>query len=1126
METGQTASPTRGVLRTAIRIALTAALVLILLMDRALADEDPDSLGPLDYIVISHSALPSGPGSALRQLLTLKKSQGICYRHFAIGNGVHRDSIRNIVRNLYDSTDYAPLYVLLVGSARRGGGVDAVSNSDRQNLIPTFYADDAFGHRTAYDQWYGYLEPGDDVRRIPRIIVGRIPARTDAELQGYVNKLSAYVSDTADAVWKRRAFLIAGDRYRGGFPDFTPPGVVNSGIDALYDSLPASMTGSILRYSLYSSDNDRRQMFRDAVNGGQGLIAYLSTYSSATALDGIITRPPFNAATDLTNSNMYPVFLAVSCNLGQVDVDTSLAENLLFAPASGAVGVVGPAGFSSDLSNTPFLEEIWDGLFKRGVRKLGNVTVAACLSLSARVEGVGDTYDMMTVLGDPGVDIDLGSAVDNQSGFYADMEQSSATPRQYEGDTLQCGVPYAKAGVIKQGQLRGRRSYRVEGCYRGAGNPTWHWTLYDDLGIDLNSTSRFLTYRLKVADHFNDSARFNVDLVVDLLPGTQVLLGEYWGAEVKDQYGMPLAVAARRVPIGSDMLYAFDLTPAFGNNVRAVVIGHDAQGVNFSGNFNSVFDDIALSATWGAPPDVGPIQMPGNMYKNATPNASICADDRDIMLDGDGLSVHWSATKGYFAPDTGFSVVYHAPDDTATGVVKAVVHDKGGHVDSSMKTIVIINHGSPTCPHLFVWDGRGYVDQGAVLTRSRFDSASVARDAHPVLTKPTAAGNVVRLALREEGNDVTRLEKIALTLVKVNGDPADRVGISTDGRVLKAVRPVLPVACTDEHGFDHLREVAARDGTRYSGFGPGYLVVGYTDLSGAGLRKIVDFSAESGGGPSLEDPPKNQYKIAVPSAEPTEPNYVSVSIFSPIQDEWDDEPDGNWADHVRWDEVARLAPSSGAGLPELVDLLPYVDARGELWIKISWTWSFSADDLCFYRFSDSGITQREVALSGARHSSSGSVVQSLLNEDGQKATLSPGQEIVLEFPFTRSDLYDFAIMRFWGRYDPVGRGGQEFSGPMSPVPSDVRLAQNFPNPFNAGTVITYDLPEDGHVTLEVFDILGRRVATLVDDDGVAGRHTVAWDGRDDRGHAVASGVYFYCLSAQGISQSKKMILLK
>jgi predicted extracellular nuclease len=89
------------------------------------------------------------------------------------------------------------------------------------------------------------------------------------------------------------------------------------------------------------------------------------------------------------------------------------------------------------------------------------------------------------------------------------------------------------------------------------------------------------------------------------------------------------------------------------------------------------------------------------------------------------------------------------------------------------------------------------------------------------------------------------------------------------------------------------------------------------------------------------------------------------------------------------------------------------------------------------------------------------------------------------------------------------------------VVSDYKLNQNFPNPFNPVTIISYQLPVDGFVTLKVYDILGNEVKTLVNENRIAGSYTVEFDGRE-----LTSGLYIYRLVTDNYSSIKKMMLLK
>ncbi len=109
-----------------------------------------------------------------------------------------------------------------------------------------------------------------------------------------------------------------------------------------------------------------------------------------------------------------------------------------------------------------------------------------------------------------------------------------------------------------------------------------------------------------------------------------------------------------------------------------------------------------------------------------------------------------------------------------------------------------------------------------------------------------------------------------------------------------------------------------------------------------------------------------------------------------------------------------------------------------------------------------------------------------------------------------------------------------FTGPVTaieedlrqPLPSVYELEQNYPNPFNPTTRIQFALPKNSHVRLAIYDLLGREVAKLIDDNRAAGNHTMEWNGFDARGQRVSSGIYFYRIEAEGFIQTRKLTLLK
>ena len=104
--------------------------------------------------------------------------------------------------------------------------------------------------------------------------------------------------------------------------------------------------------------------------------------------------------------------------------------------------------------------------------------------------------------------------------------------------------------------------------------------------------------------------------------------------------------------------------------------------------------------------------------------------------------------------------------------------------------------------------------------------------------------------------------------------------------------------------------------------------------------------------------------------------------------------------------------------------------------------------------------------------------------------------------------------------------GKQILGDEIQLPTEYALNGNYPNPFNPTTTISFDLPEAADVRLEVFDMMGRRIATLVNSELSAGSYETVWNARNDAGGQVASGVYLYRLQAGSFVSVSRMVLMK
>lgn len=136
----------------------------------------------------------------------------------------------------------------------------------------------------------------------------------------------------------------------------------------------------------------------------------------------------------------------------------------------------------------------------------------------------------------------------------------------------------------------------------------------------------------------------------------------------------------------------------------------------------------------------------------------------------------------------------------------------------------------------------------------------------------------------------------------------------------------------------------------------------------------------------------------------------------------------------------------------------------------------------------------------------------------------PGDQISIFF-----NELELPVKVTWGNFgDVIDLGAIITSvvGELRNIPKAYDLAHNFPNPFNPETSIKFQLPKDGYVSLDIYNMLGQRVRTLVAEEKKAGYYQVVWDGRDQHGIVVANGIYLYRLKAGNYEKTRKMVMLK
>jgi hypothetical protein len=169
-----------------------------------------------------------------------------------------------------------------------------------------------------------------------------------------------------------------------------------------------------------------------------------------------------------------------------------------------------------------------------------------------------------------------------------------------------------------------------------------------------------------------------------------------------------------------------------------------------------------------------------------------------------------------------------------------------------------------------------------------------------------------------------------------------------------------------------------------------------------------------------------------------------------------------------------------------------------------------------------------------------------LDATGEPVTMNADSMIVMNFATTNKLNYPSLIASLWNynyvSHDmSVGVHNTKYAVALLraslglvtgveidpiPIPKTFELSQNYPNPFNPTTEIRFALPKASNVKMVVYDIMGRLISTLVDQNMSVGAHRIMWNGQDQSGKTVSSGVYFYHIQAEGFSATKKMVLMK
>jgi len=407
---------------------------------------------------------------------------------------------------------------------------------------------------------------------------------------------------------------------------------------------------------------------------------------------------------------------------------------------------------------------------------------------------------------------------------------------------------------------------------------------------------------------------------------------------------------------------------------------------------------------------------------------------------------------------------------------------------------------STGCPVLSTYDGGTYREENPLLTAcEKSGYRDVVTDYYHIKKPVTVENGRISFRLEESSDEVTYLDD--LQLITVEHSPDVHVACAVDGSIMAYSGIIAPSSAVDDRGNDQMAALGDEDGNYFSAAGPGHLIVTFPVYYG----DLLGFSFGA-----LQKPPYEIEQIADPPKVLPNPG---TELTVEIQD-----VEGNWH------ELAASVPARENPVLEAVFSGINCALNPEaITLRISWNGSYATDAMFQYIQSDETPTVTNRAIDDYNVLKVNPAVEEWSGFGrGNSLVLRKGDYIDFGFDVGEIDnpamVRDF-IIRAVGRYQPDDPS-------FGMIPRQFQLYGNYPNPFNPATIIGYDLPVSAPVKVDVFNILGQHVRTLVDETQSAGHYEVVWDSRDSQGRIVTSGVYIYRITTGDFTNSKKMVLLK
>lgn len=1041
------------------------------------AIDDTLSRYPIKYVILSDPMFQT----ALQPFVEWKTRKGFkvvqAYKG-APGVGTTREQMKAYLKSLYDNAtpqDPAPTYLLIVGDVQQ---------------IPAFIN----GHHT--DLYYCEYDGGGDY--FPELYYGRFSANQLSELAPQIDKTLEYEQFLMpDPSFLDEVVMIAG--MDGTYGPLHGNGQINYGTDYYFNAAH----GLLSHTYLYPQSGSSGPQIIQNVSNGVGYANYTAHGSSSGWAD-----PSFsvNHIPGLQNAHKYPLMIGNACSTNEFQVYACFGEALLRAANKGALGYIGG-------SNSTY----WDEDFYWGVG-------VGAISAHPTYQGTGlGSYDRM----------------------FHDYGEPEAEWYVTQGQMIHAGNLAVSEG--------------------SPGSAQYYWEIYHLMGDPSLSVYFSVPDPLPV-NHLSAVPVGTSTLTVTTEPHAYVALsmnGVLLDAQLVNASGMAILGFDPITNVGSaDIVvtrqnrapYIQTITVVPNNAAYVIYSSHAIDDGN--GNNNGLVDfgeTILLDMTLQ---NVGSVNVEGVSASLSSADEFVTITD-SLAEWGDIPANASAAVAGAFR----FTAAANVPDQHPV-VFRLTARDSGGEEWISFFNITanapVLTIGSLAIDDAAGGNGNGKLDPGETVD-------IIIKAAN---TGHSACENAV--ALLACASEYLSLLSTSFSLGSLGqGDTASAVFSASIDPATPPATPVTFLATLNSGAYQAERQFTETVGmidedfetgsfTRYNWIQGGnqpWQISAVSPYQGSYCAKSGLIGHQQSSSLSLA------VYVFVPGTISFYKKVSSEANYDFLQFYIDNIKQGEWSGEVDWSQET-YPVSAGPHTLKWVYAKDYSLVGGQdcAWID-------------YIVFPQMALAAKDAALlsiiwpaSGTNLSSAEPVIVKLRNLGWEPisnfpvgfcidrgttftevvdTTLTPGEVYIYVFTATANlaapKTYEvMALVSLSG--DPIASNdtiiamveNQIITGidPRSALPKEYKLHRNFPNPFNPVTTIKYDLPADSRVTLKIYNILGQEVRTLVNEYQAAGYKALQWDGRNQRGEPVSSGIYIYRLSASSAKESRefvqscKMLLLK